>query len=221
MGVWWLGEGFGGIFAGKATLLVGAPGPALLYGLLALIAWPTGRGVTGTIAGAGALGERATLAAWTLLWGGGAILRVVPFWFSPVYALRGDFQLSLDEEPRWLIHANQALSLFAATAGLPLVIAIAVLEAAIGIGVLTRHRRAFLTAGIVLATVYWIFGQQLAGLLTGSATDIAAGPPFILLALTLWPRSTRLPDPYRLATPATRRTPGHQGVAAIAAGTDG
>lgn len=26
LGVWWLGEGFGGVFAGKATLLVGAPG---------------------------------------------------------------------------------------------------------------------------------------------------------------------------------------------------
>jgi len=43
LGVWWLGEGFGGIFAGKATLLVGAPGPALLYALLALVAWPRGR----------------------------------------------------------------------------------------------------------------------------------------------------------------------------------
>lgn len=188
MGVWWLGEGFGGIFAGKATLLVGAPGPALLYALLALIAWPTGRGVTGTIAGAGALGERATRGAWALLWGGGAILRVVPFWFSPVYALQGDFQLSLDEQPRWLFHINQALSHFAATAGLPLVIGIAVLEAAIGIGILTRHRRAFLTAGMVVATLYWLFGQQLAGVLTGSATDVGAGPLFIVLALTLWPR---------------------------------
>lgn len=208
LGVWWFGEGFGGIFAGKATLLVGAPGPALLYALLALIGWPAGqrviaqRRVNGTIAAAGALGERATLGAWTLLWTGGAILRVVPFWFQPVYALQGDFQLSLDEEPHWLYRMNEALSHFAATAGLPLVIVIAVLEAAIGIGVLTRHRQAALTAGIVLITVYWVFGQQCAGLLTGSATDIAAGPPFALIALTLWPRSTRPHGPYPLAPAA-------------------
>jgi hypothetical protein len=187
LGVWWLGEGFGGIFAGKATLLVGAPGAALLYALLALIAWPTERCATGTIAAAGALGERAALGAWALLWTGGATLRIVPFWFAPVYALQGDLQLSLDEEPHWLLHINQALSHLAATAGLPLVIVIAILEAAIGIGVLTRHRRASLTAGIVVATTYWAFGQQFAGLLTGSATDVAAGPPFVLLALTLWP----------------------------------
>jgi hypothetical protein len=198
LGVWWLGEGFGGIFAGKGTLLVGAPGAALLYALLALIAWPADRGATSTIAAAGALGERAALSAWALLWTGGAILRVVPFWFPPVYALRGDLQLSLNEEPRWLFDVNQTLSHLAAAGGLPLVIAIAALEAAVGIGVLTRYRRAALAGGIVLATIYWVFGQQFAGLLTGSSTDIAAGPPFVLLALTLWPRSTHQPAPYRL-----------------------
>jgi hypothetical protein len=196
LGIWWLGEGFGGIFAGRGTLLVGAPGAALLYALLALIAWPTDRGATGTIAAAGALGERAALSVWALLWTGGAILRIVPFWFPPVYALQGDLQLSLDEEPRWLFHINQTLSHAAAVGGLPLVIAIAVLEAGVGIGVLTRYRRAALTTGIALATIYWAFGQQFAGLLTGSATDIAAGPPFVLLALTLWPRPSHHSPPY-------------------------
>jgi hypothetical protein len=211
LGIWWLGEGFGGIFAGKATLLVGAPGPAALYALLALVGWPTERRVTSTIAAAGALGERATLGAWALLWSGGAILRVAPFWFSPVYALAGDFQLSLDQEPRWLYRINEALSHFAATAGLPLVIAIALVEAAIGIGVLTRHRRLFLTAGMLIATVYWAFGQQLAGLLTGTATDIGAGPAVILLALTLWPRPTHARQPHRLAAVISADAPAPRG----------
>ncbi len=188
LGVWWLGEGLGGILAGKATLLVGAPGPALLYVLLALIVWPTHPGRTGSIAAAGALGERATRSAWALLWVGGAVLRVVPFWFSPTYALQGDFQDRLNEQPRWLIHTNEALSHFAAHAGLPLVIAMAAVEATIGLGVLTRHRRAALAAGIALSLVYWAFGQQFAQLLTGSATDIAAGPLYVLLALTLLPQ---------------------------------
>ncbi|MHB8657335.1 MAG: hypothetical protein ACYC91_05175 [Solirubrobacteraceae bacterium] len=192
LGIWWLGEGFGGIFAGKASLLVGAPGPALLYALLALVAWPIVRTCTAregdTIAAAGAFGDRGARGLWALLWLGGALLRIVPFWFAPVYALAGDLQLSLDQEPHWLLHINVALSRLASTAGLPLVIAVAATEAVIGIGVFTRHRRSFLAAGIAVSAVYWIFGQQFAGIFTGSATDIAAGPLYILLALTLWPR---------------------------------
>lgn len=186
--MWWLGEGFGGVFAGKATLLVGAPGAALLYALLALVALPRKRPGARTLAAEGALGERAALGSWVLLWAGGAILRVIPFWFAPVYALAGDFQLGLNEEPHWLHGINERLSHFATTAGLPLVIAIAVVEAAVGLGALTRYRRAFLGAGIVLSSLYWIFGQQLAGLLTGSSTDTGAGPLYILLAYTLWLR---------------------------------
>lgn len=191
LGVWWLGEGFGGIFAGKATLLVGAPGPALLYALLALVAWPAPNRASITIAGAGALGERATRRVWVILWVGGAILRAVPFWFPPVYALAGDFQLSLDQEPHWLFEINEKLSRLATSAGLPLVIALAVLEGVIGLGVLTRYRRAFLLLGMIVAGIYWAFGQQFAQLFTGDATDVGAGPLYILLALTLWPRPAR------------------------------
>jgi hypothetical protein len=34
---------------------------------------------------------------------------------------------------------------------------------------------------------YWVVGQQFAGLLTGSATDISSAPLFILMAIALWP----------------------------------
>lgn len=197
VGVWWIGEGLGGIFAGKATLLVGAPGPALLYALLAVVAWPTRGGRSGSIAAAGSLGERATRGIWALLWTGGAVLRLVPFWFPPTYALQADFQDRLNEEPHWLLHTNETLSHLAAHAGLPLVIALAAVEATIGLGVLTRYRRASLAAGIALTYVYWAFGQQFGQLFTGSATDIAAGPLYVLLALTLWPQR---PAPVRART---------------------
>ncbi len=187
-GVWWLGEGFGGLFSGEGTLLVGAPGAALLYALLALVAWPRDGPGAETVAGAGVLGDRLTRGAWAVLWVGGAVLRVVPFWFPPVYALRADLRLGLDEEPRWIFHLNEALSHAAASAGLWLVIAIALLEATIGIGVLrSRHRRAFLTAGMVVAAIYWVVGQQFAGLFTGGATDLNTGPLLILLGVSLWP----------------------------------
>jgi hypothetical protein len=38
--VWWLGESLGGILTGAASPLTGAPGAAILYGLVALLAWP-------------------------------------------------------------------------------------------------------------------------------------------------------------------------------------
>jgi hypothetical protein len=191
LGVWWIGEGLGGTFSGEATLLVGAPGPALLYALLALVAWPRHQpGASTTVAGAGALGERITRDAWAFLWVGGSLLRVAPFWFAPVYALRADLQLGLNEEPHWIFNLNEALTRAAARAGLPLVIAMALLEATIGIGVFTRWRREFLTVGMVLGAVYWCVGQQFAGLFSGAATDIGTGPLIILLAWTLWPISS-------------------------------
>ncbi len=162
-----------------------------MYALLALVAWPRepARSPDGgsTIAASGALGERGTAWVWAVLWVGEAVLRVVPFWFAPVYALSGDLQLGLDAEPRWILRLNTWLSHLAAGAGLPLVIGLGGVEAVIGLGVLTRHRRAALTAGIALSVVYWVVGQQFAGLLTGSATDISSAPLFILMAIALWP----------------------------------
>lgn len=52
LGVWWVGEGLGGLFTGTALPLTGAPGPALLYVLAGLVAWPH----TGTRPGGNASG---------------------------------------------------------------------------------------------------------------------------------------------------------------------
>jgi hypothetical protein len=40
LGVWWFGEGFGGILAGTASPVNGAPGAVILYALLAVLLWP-------------------------------------------------------------------------------------------------------------------------------------------------------------------------------------
>jgi hypothetical protein len=49
LSVWWLGEGLGGVFTTAASPLAGAPGAAVLYALLAVLAWPGGRGRGGRV----------------------------------------------------------------------------------------------------------------------------------------------------------------------------
>ncbi len=39
-GVWWFGEGFGGILTGHASALMGAPGAVVLYAVVGLLVWP-------------------------------------------------------------------------------------------------------------------------------------------------------------------------------------
>jgi hypothetical protein len=75
LSVWWLGEGLGGVFTTAASPLTGAPGAAVLYALLAVLAWPGGREerAGGSVADGSPLGRCAKL-PWLLLWGGMACL---------------------------------------------------------------------------------------------------------------------------------------------------
>ena len=43
VGVWWLGEGLGGVLNGTANPVTGAPGAVILYALLAVLLWPADR----------------------------------------------------------------------------------------------------------------------------------------------------------------------------------
>ena len=44
IGVWWFGEGLGGVLSGAAGPLNGAPGAVIIYALLAVLLWPADRG---------------------------------------------------------------------------------------------------------------------------------------------------------------------------------
>src|ERR1700689_5766068 len=43
LGVWWFGEGLGGVLTGGASPLNGAPDAVIIYGLLAVLLWPADR----------------------------------------------------------------------------------------------------------------------------------------------------------------------------------
>lgn len=58
----------------------------------------------------------------------------------------------------------------------------------LAIGVWTRLRWPALAIGVVLSLAYWVLGQSIGGpFWIGNATDVNAGPLFVLLAVTLFP----------------------------------
>ena len=49
LGVWWFGEGLGGVLSGAASPLNGAPGAVIIYALLAVLLWPADRPAVGAL----------------------------------------------------------------------------------------------------------------------------------------------------------------------------
>jgi hypothetical protein len=201
--VWWLGEAFGGIFGGSASLVTGAPGAVLVYGLLALLVWPREHGVAGTQVGpeaaesiVGAWGGRAM---WSVLWVGSAVLQLLPANRSNG-SINSAISGAGSGEPHVLASLSNGAAHLIGTHGIGAAVILAVVEAAIGVGVLWRKPNVVLAAGIALSLVFWVVGQDLGGILTGSGTDPNTGPLFVLLALTLWQGVPRL------ATAPARRT---------------
>ncbi len=75
--VWWFGEGLGGLFAGGADPMAGAPGAALLYAVLAALLWPTERPAAGAFVASRPVGPVTARVVWAVLWGGLALLVAV------------------------------------------------------------------------------------------------------------------------------------------------
>ena len=66
-----------------------------------------------------------------------------------------------------------------------------------------------LVAGAALSASYWVFGQAFGQVLTGMATDVNAGPLFVLLAVALYPPGRRREAPGdRTSLPAAVQTSG-------------
>ena len=188
--VWVGGEGLGMLLTGQASALTGAPGAVLLYGLLALAAYPTQ-----TTGEAGLLGRRQL--RWLLAgcWALAAVLQLQPFWWQPQQiaqtiaglespsTLNGAIQ---DSSLSWLAHLTS-------TVELPLNSALILLALGLAFGlavVRATHVRPLLVASIVLSLLLWWATEACGQLLTGTATDVNSGPLLVLLALACWPAHT-------------------------------
>jgi hypothetical protein len=194
LGVWWLGEGMGGLLTGAASPLTGAPGAALLYALAAVLVWPTAsscnpgraRSTADTVAAGSPLGRRGAALLWVILWAGSACLLLLPAARAPG-TLRGSLAGLADGEPGWLALADHRVAALAgghqALSGL--LAAVFILVAA---GILVpRTTRAALAVAGCMALLIWVAGENFGGLLTGQATDVNSGPLLVLLAAAFWP----------------------------------
>lgn len=190
LGVWVVGEGVGGLFTPiMGSPLAGFPGPALVYGLVGLVLWPTGRRERGSVAGAGPLGEQGTRVLWALLWFGMAIEQLRPGpGFSASNVMTGIISINEPGEPTWLAHLDRLSTTAINAVGSPLALLLALAEVTVGVLVLRRQMvRAALWAAIALSTLFWVVGENFGGILAGHATDPSAGPLYVLLALSLYP----------------------------------
>ena len=172
--VWWVGEGFGQLFANSANPLTGAPGAVLLYALIGLLAWPSERP-------AGLLSVRAARITWGVLWlSSGWLWLLTP---NSTANATHDAIVSAPSGAAWLTTVQRAVAEAARGHGLIIAVVLAFASAAIGVAVAINWRpRLFLAAAIALNLVYWVLGQGFGGILTGQATDPNAAPLVILLA---------------------------------------
>jgi len=199
LAVWWLGEGLGGVLAGTASPVDGAPGAVLLYGLLAVLLWPADRhsadrgpadrrpadrGRAAPFTAARAVGRRVAQASWLVVWLSLAALALLP----ASRAVGRTIADTTPGEPAWLAWTDAHVATAVTRHGLLAAVVLAVVFVVVASGTFLPHRaaRAAIVLAVAVAAALWL-AQGLGGILTGSATDPDTGPLLALLALAFWP----------------------------------
>jgi hypothetical protein len=188
LGVWSLGEGFGGLFNGTAMPLTGAPGAALLYLAIGLLVWPkrVPRDAHAPAAAEGPLGEGGGVALWAMVWCGFGLLWLLPA-SSNSGALSGALKDAASGEPGWLAHLQLSVAHSVGNGGGSVALVAAFLSFFVGVGpILFRRNAIFLVVGVAMALDFWVLGQAFGQIFTGMATDPDTGPLLVLLALAVY-----------------------------------
>jgi hypothetical protein len=185
VGVWWIGEGLGGILTGNANPIMGAPGAAIIYALLALLAWPEGPRPARirTLTRPDCAPARAV---WALLWGSLAGFALLPADRSP--STVGAMLSGMDAgEPGWIKALNGFLSdVLGQHAGIA-TITISVLCWLAAMTVISeRFNRASVIIAAVLGAAFWV-AEDFGAIFTGQGTDPGSGLLLIVLAAAFWP----------------------------------
>ncbi len=200
-GVWFFGEGLGQIFTGSASALTGAPGSVFIYGLIGVMAWPRSRtrqgteqpvGMASSAAGQGIGGATTPLLVWVGYWSLAAVLFLLPNNRTSTSVSSAITGMSSGEPSAYSHFLNSFGNQFG-TGGVWTTWLLAIVSLIVGFGpLLFRRPTPFLAVGGLLGTFFWVTGQGLGGIFTGSGTDPNTGPLIILLALAMVPAV--LPD---------------------------
>lgn len=178
--VWWIGEGFGMLFAGAAQPLTGAPGGVLIYVMVGVVVWPNGQA-------GGLLGPAGARRLWCGLW-----LLLAGLWLLAPSSAPGEFATMLRSTPSGIAPLSSAQDALASTfagSGLAVALACALLSAVTAFAPLApqRWRAALMWLSVALNGAFWVFGQSLGGIFAGRGTDPGTAPLIILLATAVWP----------------------------------
>jgi hypothetical protein len=191
IGVWWFGEGLGGVLIGGASPLNGAPGGVIIYALLAVLLWPADRATSAPFIAGRAVGAHVAKALWLVLWLSEAYFALIPANRAP-QAVSAMIASMESGEPGWLAAIERGGAALVDNHGLAASVGLAVALVGIAIGVYLPRplARATLVLAILVALVIWIVAQALGGILASGATDPNSGPLLVLLALAYWPAGT-------------------------------
>ncbi|HET9092141.1 MAG TPA: hypothetical protein VFN50_07015 [Acidimicrobiales bacterium] len=196
LGVWYLGEGLGGLAGGRTSLLVGAPGAALLYVALALVAWPErepsgapGRRSLRVLFRPGrsdVTARRGTVGLWAGIWLTGAVLSVLPAQARPG-GIAAAVSWGSSGGPAWLVSLGHLTASILGREGGGVAAGMAALEVLVALLALRPGwtRVAAGLGGGALALADWLLGQGMGQLTTGQATDPNAGIVLVVLAVAL------------------------------------
>ena len=187
LGVWWIGEGLGGVLNGTADPVTGAPGAVILYALLAVLLWPTGR--DGPFEAARPFGVGPARLAWLALWGSFGYFALL----GANRAAQGLHSMMTGMavgEPGWLASLDRGTASLLAGRGTGVSVGLAVLFVVIAAGICLppRGARAAAALAAAVALLIWVVGENFGGILAGVGTDPNTGPVLVLLAAAYWPR---------------------------------
>ncbi len=200
VGVWWIGEGLGGVLNGTANSVNGAPGAVMIYALLAVLLWPSDRfGQKAPFIAARAVGTPTAKALWLVLWGSLSYFTVLGANRS-AQGLHNLIESESSGEPGWMAWIDHHAANLVDHRGLPatLVLAILLLVVAVCIYLPDTLANATVVLAVLIALTFWVVGENLGALFTNGATDVNSGPLLILLAVAYW-RWTPGTDPGRAA----------------------
>lgn len=192
LGVWWIGEGLGGVLSG-ATPVTGAPGAVILYALVAVLLYPpkvarhsTGHTSSVSVGRRSPLGGLAPNVLWAVLWGSFAYLLLLPANRAP-HGLHNAVAAMASGEPGWIRSLDTGLASALGQHGTQTSAVLAVLCVFVALGIFFPALvRPVVVLAITVSLAFWV-AEDFGGILTSQGTDVNSGPALVLLAMAYWP----------------------------------